>query len=368
MRKELISKVKRVVIKIGTSVLTCGKASIDPGRIRRIVSGVNNLIKNNIKVCMVSSGAISCGMSILGQKRRPKNLPELQAMAAVGQRKLMDLYADAFQKNKCLVAQILLTREDLEDRKRYLNARNTILNLWEKKIIPIINENDTVAVDEIKFGDNDRLSALVASLLNADLLIILSDVDGFFAKDRLLQTVEEITPEMERLASDTDSKEICIGGMSTKLAAAKVVCRAGISCIIANGNQEAILEKIIQAEEVGTLFLPQERKLTARKQWMLFNLRPKGKIYLDKGAVEALLRRGKSLLAIGIVSVEGDFQEADLVSIFEVGGKKELGCGITHYSSEELAKIKGLKTQEIEKVLGYKYYDEVIHRDNLVLL
>lgn len=367
MRREIVSKVKKVVIKIGTSVLT-NKTVVEPRKIEKLVREVNTLLEKNIKVCLVSSGAISCGMSVLGLKARPRSLPELQAAAAVGQRKLMDLYADAFREHNLIVAQILLTQEDLKDRKRYLNARNTITTLWENRIIPIINENDTVAVEEIKFGDNDRLSALVASLLNVDLLIMLSDVEGFFARGRLIPTIEEITPEIERLACGTENKEICIGGMSTKIEAAKIVSRAGIPCIIADGNQAEIVEKIIRGDQTGTLFLPKEKKLVARKQWMLFNLKSKGKLYLDKGAVEALLVKGKSLLAAGIVRVEGDFQEADLVSIFDAGTKKELGSGISNYSSEELNKIKGLKTAEIEKILGYKYYDEVIHRDNLALL
>ncbi|MCM8765507.1 MAG: glutamate 5-kinase, partial [Candidatus Omnitrophica bacterium] len=240
--------------------------------------------------------------------------------------------------------------------------------LWERRIVPIINENDTVAVEEIKFGDNDRLSALVASLLNIDLLVILSDVDGFIVEERVLSQIGEITPELETWACGTEKKEICIGGMYSKLEAVKICFRAGIPCILANGNRPGIWEKIIKGEEIGTLFLPSKKKLTSRKQWMLFNLKPKGKIYIDRGAREAILNKGKSLLSVGIVKIEGDFSEADLVSVFDTEGKKEIAQGISHYSAEELNKIKGLKTSEIEKVLGYKYYDEVIHRDNLVLL
>ncbi len=367
MRKKIVSKVKTVVVKVGTSVLT-EKAVIEPGRIEKIANEVIYLLKNDIKVCLVSSGAIGCGMSMLGLKARPRSLPQLQATAAVGQRRLMDFYADAFQKYNRVVAQILLTQEDLKDRKRYLNARNTIASLWEKDITPIVNENDTVAVDEIKFGDNDRLSALVCSLLNAGLLILLTDIDGFYVQGKLLNTVDEVRASLEKWACGTDNKEICVGGMSTKLEAAKIVGRAGIPCIIANGNSEGILEKIMHGDEVGTLFLPPEKRLAARKHWMLFNLKPKGKIYLDKGAIEALVKGGKSLLAAGIVSIEGSFSEADLVCILDRETKKEIGYGITNYSAEELGKIKGVKTQDIAGVLGYKYYDEIIHRDNLALL
>jgi len=367
MRKEILSKIKNLVIKIGTSILTTD-GIIDYKKIEKIAEEVNFLLDKGMKVCLVSSGAISSGMSILGMKTRPKNLPQLQATAAVGQRYLMDLYADAFHKYNRIVAQILLTQEDLKDRKRYLNARNTIFTLLDKKIIPIINENDTVAVEEIKFGDNDRLSALVSSLLNVDLLIILSDVDGFMVNNKVVPQVNEITADLEKWAYGTVKKEISVGGMFTKLEACKICYRAGIPCIIANGNQSHILEKIMIGEEVGTLFLPQKKRLASKKQWMLFNLKPKGKIYLDRGAVDAILKKGKSLLAVGIVKIEGDFSEADLVSLFDSETKKEIAQGITYYSAEELNRIKGLNTQEIEKVLGYKYYDEVIHRDNLVIL
>ncbi|MGE4357477.1 MAG: glutamate 5-kinase [Candidatus Omnitrophota bacterium] len=367
MRKDILKNVKVVVIKIGTSVLSTNSV-IDRVKIEKIAKEAVSLLNREIKVCLVSSGAISSGMSILGLKTRPKSLPQLQAIAAVGQRYLMDLYADAFQKYNRLVAQILLTQEDLRERKRYLNARNTIYTLLEKKIIPIINENDTVAVEEIKFGDNDRLSALVASLIGANLLIMLSDVEGFFINGKLLSVVREITPQLEKFAGDTDSKELCVGGMSTKLEAVKICSRAGIPCVLASGNRSGILEKIITGEEVGTLFLPQEKRLTSRKQWILFNFKPKGKIYIDKGAVEAILKKGKSLLSAGIVEVEGNFSEADLVSILDIETKKEIAQGITNYSKEEVDRIKGLNTNELEKILGQKYYNEVIHRDNLVIL
>lgn len=367
MRKEIVSKVKNLVIKIGTSILTSGSI-IDRSKIEKIAQEINYLLNKGIKVCLVSSGAISSGMSILGLKTRPKSLPQLQATAAIGQRYLMDLYADAFQKYNKIVAQILLTQEDLKDRRRYINARNTIFTLFEKKTIPIVNENDTVAVEEIKFGDNDRLSALVSSLLNADLLIILSDVDGFIINNKVVYQIEEISPDLESCALGTDKKETSVGGMLTKLEACKICSRAGIPCIIANGNQPKILEKIMNGGDFGTLFLPKGKRLSSRKQWMLFNLKPKGKIYIDKGAVEAILKKGKSLLSVGIVKVEGEFFETDLVSVYDMETKKEIAQGITYYSSQELDRIKGMPTQDIEKILGYKYYDEVIHRDNMVIL
>ncbi len=367
MEREIISKAKKIVVKIGTSVLTAKGCSIEPSRIEKIASSVNSLTEKNMDICLVSSGAISAGMTLLSLKERPKSLPRLQAAAAVGQRRLMDLYADAFLRFGRQVAQILLTKEDLKDRRRYLNARNTIGALLKEKVIPIINENDTVTVDEIKFGDNDRLSALVASLIDADLLIMLSDVDGLYGGDKLIKTVDEISSEVEAMASGTD-KESCVGGMVTKLDAAKIVRHAGIPCIIANGRRDSILERITDGEDVGTLFLPRRRKLDSRKQWMAFNLKPQGKVYLDKGAVEALLKGGRSLLAAGIVQAEGKFKEADMVSIVDAGTKKEIGRGITNYSRQELDEIKGLKTAEIKKVTGARYYEEVIHRDNLVLM
>ena len=325
-------------------------------------------------VVVVSSGAIGSGMGELGIEKRPSTLPELQAVAAIGQSKLIGAYDECFKLHGYHAAQILLTREDFEDRQRYLNTCNTIHTLFQMNAIPVVNENDTISVDEIKFGDNDALSALVTNLLNADLLIILSSVDGLYdrcptakSKATVIPIVENVSHDIKQLAFDSKTAR-GIGGMQTKLEAASVVTNAGEAVIIANGRMDNVLKKIVQCENVGTLFLPKEEKLTSRKRWIGYTIKPKGKIYVDDGAMHALAEKGKSLLASGIVSVEGAFSKGDIVSVCKKEDRTIFARGLTNYSSEEIEKIKGCSTSHIAKVLGYKLYDEVIHRDNMVIL
>lgn len=369
MRDKFLSNLKLVVVKVGTSVLASKTHPLERQSIRDVAGQICALLDRGIKVVLVSSGAIGAGMNLLGLKVRPKTLEKLQAAAAIGQSQLMKAYEEDFKSHGKIVAQVLLTREDLEDRKRYLNAKNTIFTILDYGAIPIINENDTVSVEEIKFGDNDTLASLVTNLIGGDLLIILSDVDGLHrqnGKGEIIDVVKEITGEIEKLASGT-TKEASIGGMVTKIKSARVVTDSGIPLIIANGKTDDILIKIIDGKRVGTLFIPKLNKMTAKKRWIAFSTRPKGSAVVDTGAKLALAEKEKSLLSSGIISVEGKFEASDIISIKDEKGR-EFARGLVNYSSEEVKKIKGANSKEIEKILGYKYYDEVIHRDNLVII
>lgn len=365
--RRFILNARRIVIKIGTSILAPG-AHLEHKRIKELVEQVATLTKKlGMEIILVSSGAIGAGMGILKFKERPKNLPQQQACASVGQSHLMDAYDGFFKPHGLRIGQILLTRDDMEDRRRYLNARNTILTLLKYNSIPIVNENDTVSVDEIRFGDNDLLSALVSNMVNADLLIILSDVDGLYIRQKSkIDVVKRITPEIERIAEGT-TKVSSMGGMSTKIEAAKIVMRSGIPLIIADGTVKDILIRVIRGEKIGTLFVPSRDRISARKRWLAFTSNVKGFLLIDEGAKNALLREHRSLLSSGIVKVGGNFKEGDLISIMDKA-KREIGRGLTNYSSDDIGKIKGLRTSRIENVLGWKNYDEVIHRDNMVIL
>ncbi|MFN3531756.1 MAG: glutamate 5-kinase [Candidatus Brocadia sp.] len=374
LRSQILSKVRKIVVKIGTGVLTTEDGYVDKEQVQRLAEQVVELKKMGYDVVVVSSGAIGSGMGELGIEKRPGTLPELQAVAAIGQSKLISTYDECFKLHGYHAAQILLTREDFEDRQRYLNTCNTIHTLFQLNAIPVVNENDTISVDEIKFGDNDALSALVTNLLNAELLIILSSVDGLYdkyptgkSKATVIPVVKNVSDEIRQLAFDLKTKR-GVGGMQTKLEAASIVTNAGEAVIIANGRTNGILKKIVQGEDVGTLFLPKEEKLASRKRWIGYTIKPKGKIYIDDGAMHALRDKGKSLLASGIVSVEGTFNKGDIISICVKGNGAVIARGLTNYSSEEIEKIKGCSTSHIAKVLGYKLYDEVIHRDNMVIL
>ncbi len=369
------SEAKRIVIKVGTSNLTDKSYRLDPRKVERLTKEIVDLKKEGREIILVTSGAIGAGIGKLDLKQRPRDIKVLQATAAVGQNILMSTYDRYFAKYGQTIAQLLLTHEDFFDRKRYLNLRNTLITLLKSGVIPIINENDTVVVDEIKLGDNDNLSALVASNLDADLLIILTDIDGLYTYDpkrskkaEFISIVEEITPEIERIASARGRTGI--GGMKTKIQAAKVTMKAGIPMVIANGNEENILARIIAGERIGTIFLPMEGgkgKMNDRKHWLQFASSVKGKIKVDEGAKSALIKNGGSLLASGILDVEDDFLTGDPVSIVDAEGE-EFAKGITNYSSEEIKKIKGAQSNEIEQILGRKEYGEVIYRGNLVLV
>lgn len=378
-RKELFKNIKRVVIKVGTAVLASPTIGLNDKRIEKIVDEIVDLRRSNREVILVTSGAIGAGMRALGLKKRPRTLPGKQAAAAVGQSHLMHLYERFFRKRGYLVAQILLTQDDLTDRKRYLNARHTLMTLLKLNVIPIINENDSVGVEEIKFGENnifgenDILSALVTNLMEAELLIILSNIDGLYTVDprkskggEPIKLVERIDSKTEVLAGGPGGIT-SMGGMYTKLQAARIVTNSGEPMVIANGKTSQVIRRILEGEEIGTLFLPRKEKVTSRKRWIAFTRRRCGKIFVDKGAKEALRLKGRSLLPSGIVKVEGDFREGDMVSVVN-GDDEEFARGLSNYSSLEIEKVKGAKTKDIKSILGYKYYDEVIHRDNLVIL
>ncbi|MBN2097316.1 MAG: glutamate 5-kinase [Candidatus Omnitrophica bacterium] len=366
MKRKLPGKIKRIVVKVGSAILTTEGLGINKAWVKSLVAQIAALVKkSNLEVILVTSGAISAGMGVLGLCARPKLLPPQQAAAAIGQGQLMKIYDSLFRAQKLLTAQILLTRDDLSSRKRYLNAKNTLLTLLNYKTVPIINENDTVSVDEIKFGDNDKLSVLVANLVQAQLLIILSDVDGLYAKGTLVSVVEKIDSQIERLAEGTKSR-LGTGGMISKLEAAKICCASGITCIVANGRTPDILLRLIKHEELGTLFLP-NKQLVAKKSWIGYSAKISGQIVVDAGAKQALVARKKSLLCKGIAKVHGNFASGDTLSILDTE-HREFARGLTNYSSSELDKIKGQSSDQIKAILGFKYYDEVVHRDNLVIL
>lgn len=368
-----LSRAKRIVIKVGTSSLTDKSYRLEPRKVEKLAIEIVKLKKHGKEVILVTSGAIGAGIGKLDLKRRPRDIKVLQATAAVGQNILMSTYDRYFANYDQIIAQVLLTHEAFFNRQRYLNLRNTLVALLKSGIIPIINENDTVAVDEIKLGDNDNLSALVASNLDADLLIILSDVDGLYTynpkrskKAKLISVVDEITPEIERIA-ETGGKT-GVGGMKTKIQAAKVTMKAGIPLIIANGGEENILIRIIEGERVGTLFMPKTtRKMNGREHWILFAASPKGRIKVDEGAKTALIENSSSLLPSGIIDVENEFRSGDTVSIVDARGV-EFAKGISNYSSSDIEKIKGAQSREIELILGRKDYNEVVYRGNLVLV
>lgn len=339
----------------------------------RFSKEITELKNSNREIVIVSSGAIVAGIEKLGLKTYPQSLPLKQAAAAAGQSHLIHAYEKFFKENGQKVAQILLTHHDLADRKRFLNARHTLTTLMQLEVIPVINENDTVSVEEIRFGDNDTLAGQVAHLVDADLLVILSDVDGLFTEDprrnssaELISEVQEITTEIEQRAGLSRTED-STGGMATKIQAAKQVAEFGVPTLIVNGETPSLLSDILAGTSRGTLFFPQTRKLPSRKHWIAYTLRPKGRLFLDNGAVEALKLRGKSLLPTGILEVKGDFLPGDPVACTDLNGK-EFAKGLVNYSSQILLRIKGQKTSEIKSVLGFHEYEEVIHRDNLALL
>jgi glutamate 5-kinase len=373
-RKTIFSKSRRVVIKVGSAVLTTVEQGLDQNRIEQLASDISSIMSNGREVILVSSGAIAAGLAKLGfKKTKGMPLSLKQAAAAIGQSDLMWVYEKTFAAYGKKVAQILLTREDLSNRMRFLNARNTLQTLLDYSVIPIINENDTVSVDEIKFGDNDNLSGMVTHLSDADLLVILSDVDGLYTADprldasaSLISLVEKITAEVERGAGDAQTP-VGTGGMRSKLMTAKKVGAAGAHMVILNGKKNGNLQALFDGEDVGTLFLPKAEKQESRKYWIAFTVKSRGKLIVDDGGRDALVNRGKSLLPGGIVRVEGSFKVGDCVTCVDIGGNA-FARGLVKYSSGQLDRIKGLKTSQIESVLGHKDYDEVIHRDDLVII
>lgn len=363
----------KIVIKIGSNILTEKTGNLNYKRMRLIAEDVINARNLGYEVLIVSSGAIAAGMKKLGLKEKPQEIQLKQAAAAVGQSSLMRAYERIFNRYSIKVGQILLTRSTFSDRRRYLNAKNTISTLLSFKVIPIINENDTVSTEEIKFGDNDQLAALVSGLINAERLIILSDVEGLYTVDpkknsnaKMIKIVDEVTPELESIAGGSGSI-VGTGGMYSKLLAAKKATSYGITVNIVSGRKKGMITAALENKGYGTEFKPLNNKLSSKKGWIAYAIKPTGSLVLDEGATTAILKSGKSLLPSGILKVDGYFDIGDGVSCLDINGNR-IAKGIVNYSSFEINKIKGKKTSEIETILGYKYSDEVIHRDNLAVI
>ncbi|HEX4343301.1 MAG TPA: glutamate 5-kinase [Verrucomicrobiae bacterium] len=358
MRRELLKDVSRIVVKFGTGVLTDSRKQPDLAQLEQLVAQIATQRKAGREVVIVTSGAVGAGMGALGYEKRPQQLAELQACAAVGQSRLMAIYEKMFLVHGLHVAQVLLTHEDLEHHERHLNARNTLVTLLAHGVIPIINENDAVSFTEIKFGDNDKLSALVASLLPADLLVILTTVDGVIenfgkANPKTIPIIEHIDSDLEKIAGGTTS-ETAVGGMKSKIEAAKIVVRSGIPLVIASGKKKSMLARVVDGEEEGTLFVPQATRLQGRKRWIAFFHHPKGTLCVDNGAKLALREKGKSLLPPGVARCEGEFASGDVVRICDLDGM-EFARGIARFDSAAIRERKLPK-------------EEVVHRDDLVIL
>lgn len=371
-RTESLQNTKKIVIKVGTRLLTYETGKLNLGIMERLVREISDLKNQGRDVVLVSSGSVGAGMGRLGLKRKPVSVQERQAVAAVGQGLLIQFYEKMFAEYGHMVAQILLTREDMNNRTRYINSRNTLLHLLKFNVVPIVNENDTISTEEIEFGDNDRLSAMVAALIDSDLLIILTDIDGLYTANpkvdpeaSCISLVEEITPEIKKVAGKTEEM-LAKGGMTTKVEAAEIAMAAGVDMIIANGNRPSIVRRILEGEQTGTYFCSQQGPLRSRKSWIAFGQKVKGVIEVDTGAAKALARDGKSLLPIGITDVKGHFSRGETVSICD-GDGTEIARGLSNYSAKELTHIKGCKSSEISEILGYSTHQEVVHRDNLVL-
>jgi glutamate 5-kinase len=358
VRSQLLKEATRIVVKLGTGVLTDSRKQPDLAQMEQLVTQLAEQRKSGKEIVVVSSGAVGAGMGVLGFERRPNDLSELQACAAVGQSRLMAIYGKLFAQFDLRVAQVLLTHDDLQHHERHLNARNTLVRLLAHGVVPIINENDAISFTELKFGDNDMLSALVASLFPADLLVILTTVDGVIenfgkANPKTLATIEHIDGGIERLAGGTDSVT-AVGGMASKIQAAKIAIRSGIPLVIASGRKKHGLARVVAGEEEGTLFVPKPTRLQGRKRWIAFFHHPKGALFVDAGAKKALRENGKSLLPPGVARCEGDFGAGEVVRICDLDGT-EFARGISGFGSDEI------KARQLKRV-------EVVHRDNLVIL
>ena len=369
--KFSFQRAKRAVVKVGSNVLTADDG-LNLKAMRSIARQICKLIDNGLEVILVSSGAMASGVKKIGLVKRPDELPKRQAVAAIGQAGLMMEYEKAFGRYNQKVAQILLTSEDLASRKRYLNARNPLNTLLSWQVVPIVNENDTVWIEEIKLGDNDNLAAMITLLMDADVLVNLTDIDGLYTQDpraypqaELITTVSRITKETERFAGDIPGA-LGTGGMISKIKAARKVNSAGVPMVIARGDKPDILIKLFDGQKHGTYFAPKTQRLASRKCWIAFSLKPQGVLKIDDGAATALLRNGKSLLPSGILEVTSDFGVGAPVEFVD-RHNEVLGIGLVNYSSSEIKRIMGLKSNRIKQVLGHKSYDEIIHRDNLAI-
>lgn len=372
-KRNEIKNAVRVVVKIGTSTLTYNNGKLNLFRIEKLVRELADLANQGKEIILVTSGAVGAGLDRLGSTERPKTIPEKQAVAAIGQGILMHMYEKLFAEYGQIVAQVLLTRENSVKHKLYINSRNTLLTLLKMGVIPVINENDAIAIDELKIGDNDTLSATVATIVDADLLIILSDIEGVFTANpqndpttQLIEEITDITPEIEELAGGAGSK-LGTGGMYTKIQAAKIAVNAGVTMVIASGALEGVVRNILSGENIGTIFPAKEQHLQVRKSWLAFGAMIKGELVVDEGCEKALITEGSSLLSVGIVEVKGTFDQGNSVRILSKQGR-EIARGLANYNSEEIKKICGKNTNNISKILGSKLYDEVIHRDNMVIM
>lgn len=371
IRQEIIQTARTVVIKVGTSVLSNDDDSLDVSRIAALTEQIYRIRQTGRRVVLVSSGAVGAGMGLLNLKQRPSDLPHLQAAAAAGQAHLIRLYNDCLEVHGFRAAQLLLTANDFRNRERYLNVRNTLNTLFEFSIIPIINENDTVSISEIQFGDNDQLAAMVSNLLGDSLLIVLSVIDGLLDGDpdspdsKVIPVVERWDENLLALAADSKSRG-GTGGMKSKLQAARKVTEVGESVIIANGRRNGVLDEIMAGDEIGTLFLAQGRNIPAWKRWIGYTVEPRGKLKLDAGARKALTKSGRSLLPIGITSVEGTFGRGDVVSLLGEDGQ-EFARGLTNYDSPTTTRLKGQRLADLPSDSANLPYEEVIHRDNLLV-
>ncbi len=372
-REQTLANIRRVVVKIGSALITRNGLGVSDAVIAPWAKQIAELRAQGIEVVLVSSGAVAEGMSVLEWKERPQSVQDLQAAAAVGQMNLVQRYQKAFENYNLNTAQVLLTHADLSNRQRYLNARSTLQSLLAHNVLPVVNENDVVATDEIRFGDNDRLAAMVASLVDADLLLILTDQEGLFDKDprnnadaKLIQNADPEDKSIDAMASGGKGA-LGTGGMLTKVLAARMAASSGAATVIASGSKDNIICQAVKAEAVGTFFAPTQEVVASRKQWLSNQLTVKGSLSLDKGAVEALQSQGKSLLPIGIAELDGEFMRGDLVECLNQAGQV-VARGLVNYSADECQKIKGQASQEIQTLLGYAGAEEVVHRDNLVLV
>lgn len=374
LEREMLKNAKRIVVKVGTSTITYSNGKRNFSQIDRLARELSDLQNQGKEMILVTSGAVAVGVDRLGLPKKPDTIPGKQAAAAVGQGVLMHTYEKFFADYGQVVAQVLLTKTESIDRHRYTNSRNTFMELLKQRVISIVNENDVVALDELKIGDNDNMSALVAGIVDADLVIILSDIDGLYTANpqtnpdaELVPLVTEITPEIEASAGGVGSAR-GTGGMATKIQAAKAATSSGINLVIASGTEKNAIPRIVNGENIGTLFVSRENRLQFRKRWLAFGARIQGSVVVDAGCAEAIHKAGGcSILPAGVVAVEGCFEPGSTISVKD-GDGHELARGLSHYSSEELEKIKGCKSCDIEDIIGHKNYDEIIHRDDLVIL
>lgn len=372
--REALKKAKRIVIKVGTSTITYANGKRNFSQIDRLAREISDLQNQGKEMILVTSGAVAVGVDRMGLPGKPKTIPGKQAAAAVGQGVLMHTYEKFFADYGQIVAQVLITKTEAIDRHRYTNTRNTFMELMRQRVIPIVNENDVVALDELKIGDNDNMSALVAGIVDADLVIILSDVDGLYTANPqthpdavIVPEVAEITPEIEASASGVGSAR-GTGGMATKIQAAKAATSSGIHLVIASGTEKNAITRVLQGEELGTLFVSRENRLQFRKRWLAFGAKIAGSIVVDDGCAKAIRKAGGcSILPAGVFAVQGEFLPGSTVSVIDKDAH-ELARGLVHYSSAELEQIKGCNSGEIANILGHKNFDEVIHRDDLVIL